>query len=176
MRDPLPIEAQHLRLRRPREDDLQALVAARNDDDVLRWLDWAPLCSADAQSLIEEQAERAFGTPGLWQLLVIASTDDDRMLGELSLLPSHEPGEPARLAISLLPEARGQGLATDALHALMDALGGEAGFDVFQFVVDARNQPVLRLAERFGAVRTAETPALAGGEASTEVTLLLSLT
>ncbi len=68
----LPIVTERLVLRPLRDEDLDALVAYRNDPEVARYQDWEEISRDDALSLVHaHDADRSLGAPGRWQQIAI---------------------------------------------------------------------------------------------------------
>lgn len=60
-----------------------------------------------------------------------------------------------QLSYWLVPEARGRGLATAVVRAMVDSVAGDAGLRSVVLDIEAGNTPSERLAERLGAERRA---------------------
>jgi RimJ/RimL family protein N-acetyltransferase len=171
---PWPLLTARLRLRAMQPGDAPVLCAVRNDPEVARWQGFAPMDDAAARDFVAEMAALAVGpfpVPGQWLQLAIAARDDDRMLGDIGLLPV--PGGACaagcvEIGITLAPQAQGRGLATEALAALGPALAS-LGLRRMRAVTDARNLRSRWLLQRAGFACLGEQPAEFRGEPCVEL-------
>lgn len=82
----------------------------------------------------------------------IVDAVDASFLGLAAVVRLDEDAGEAELGYILAPEARGRGLATEALHLLTE-WGFERGLHRLELRIDADNTTSLRVAERCGYVR-----------------------
>jgi RimJ/RimL family protein N-acetyltransferase len=82
--------------------------------------------------------------------LVIAA-DDDSYLGEI-LLFAHEHGC-GEIAYGVAPQARGRGVASEAVRLLTDWAFTTLGLERVQLKIDPRNAASIRVAEKSGYQR-----------------------
>lgn len=105
-----------------------------------------PLPAADAVSVV--RLFEQYRLSGELLHLVIADVESDAYLGEVMVMMcEHQTGE---LGCGIVPRARGQGVATEALGLL--ATWSLTALDLrrLQVLVAQNNQPALQLAERVG--------------------------
>ena len=109
------ISGEGLRLRRLTEDDAPALVRISEDGEVRRWSDPRALTQEQAVGMIQK-AKPAWAPSGHPSLLAIIGETDDTLRGTIGL----DFGTPDRATVGyrVLPEWRGQGVATAALKLI----------------------------------------------------------
>lgn len=145
------IETERLRLRAPRLSDFDA---------------WAEIFTGPAGPHLGGPFERddAFtefaATCGLWLLRGHGPwTVEPKAGGEVLgfVLIGFEPGDQVpELGYLFRPMAEGQGFATEAARALRDHAVGPMGLNDLVSYIDPENPRSVRVAQRLGAVRTAD--------------------
>ncbi|WP_082642156.1 GNAT family N-acetyltransferase [Microbacterium enclense] len=145
-----------LRLRPFEERDLDAMAAYRGDAEVCRYLPFEPQTPDDIRGRIGQlfgrtslEGERA----GL--ILVIERVSDGRVVGDLVLFHLDPQAGSAEIGWVVSPAVAGQGLATEAVRALIDTAFGVYGLRRLTARIDAENARSLALAERVGMRREA---------------------
>ena len=150
-----------VRLRRWRLEDA-ADVAVMADD---RWLSpWSTMVDGVEAWIRREMAEERGPTRA------ICLAGDDRVLGRIALRPPELASEAVRceavresdqptgeLSYWLLPEARGRGLAYDAVRLMVSTVAAASGLRTVALDIEDGNAPSIRLAERLGAERRSPT-------------------
>lgn len=150
-----PLVADGTALRAWRNSDIDAIVRACEDPEVVRWTRVPEQYSeVDAQAyLLERDVSLRAGATA--PFAIVSRDDLDRLLGSVSILRldwEHLRGE---VGYWLAPEARGQGHATRAVllacHWAFDTLGLER----IDLLAAVENLPSQRVAERAGFTREA---------------------
>lgn len=149
MTGPLPLETPRLRLRRLREDDLAAFQAYRSDEQVGRWQGWSPMAAEAARAFLREMHEGPWCPRGDWFQLALADLATDRLLGDMGLHLS-EDGTTVDIGFTLARAAWGQGLASEAVRALLPVLFKHTPAQRVRAVADVRNTASVKLLERCG--------------------------
>jgi RimJ/RimL family protein N-acetyltransferase len=146
-----PLHDDVVRLRLWRAADARALVAAWADEEVQRWTR-VPEVRDEAAALRWISAEQLRRDRNFSLDLVISPTDptDDRVLGEVGMVPLR--GEPARAELGWWVGAahRRQGVATRAVGLFATWLRSEVGISGLFAAVDAANPPSIWVAESAG--------------------------
>lgn len=149
------LETPRLILRGWRPDDFPPYAAMLADGDTTRFI------TAQGHALSEAEAwNETVWLVGHWQLLgygmfVVEERSTGAFLGRVGpLQPPWWPG--FEIAWSLAPAARGRGYATEAARATVDWSFANFPLDRIVSVIDPRNVPSQRVAERLGERRTAE--------------------
>lgn len=143
----LPLRTARLTLRALRPADAPALVAYRNDPVVARYQDWPlPYTAGAAETLIEGQAGVPGPSAGTWTQVAI--DHDGELVGDLAV-GLDGTGRLAILGYTLRREHQGQGFATEAAGALLDALF-ERGLQRVSATLDPDNIASAMLLERLG--------------------------
>jgi RimJ/RimL family protein N-acetyltransferase len=90
------------------------------------------------------QAERG------WSVWAVERRDDDRFLGDCGLQPLEHKGPEVELGYDLHPDVWGQGLATEAASAVVEAALGPLGITTVVAVVKPANAASRRVLEKAG--------------------------
>ena len=152
----LEVTRDRVRLRPFEERDLDAMAAYRGDAEVCRYLPFEPQTPDDIRGRIG----RLFGRTSLegeraGVILVIERVSDGRVVGDLVLFHLDPQAGSAEIGWVVSPAVAGQGLATEAVRALIDTAFGVYGLRRLTARIDAENARSLALAERVGIRRDA---------------------
>ena len=150
----LPVDTDRLRLRLHREQDREALLAIYSRPDVARHLLEEPWTPEDSRRRIEERLARTGLHTGEGALALVIE-HEGRVLGDVALWLTDRAHLAAEIGWVLDPAAGGQGLATEAVRAVLDLAVRESGLHRVAARMDARNTASARLAERVGMRREA---------------------
>jgi len=141
-----PLAGTRFVMRPFREDDFGAARGMEQDAATARWVPELPADDGAGVVAFYEECRR----DGSLLHLAIADRPTDAYLGEAMLaVGEHRVGE---LGCGLMPEARGRGIATEALVALTDWALSERGLGLgrVQVFVAPENVAALMLARRTG--------------------------
>jgi RimJ/RimL family protein N-acetyltransferase len=142
------IRTERLVLRKPRLDDLAAIVAAAQDPEIPRFIPYFPVPygEVEARAFLDsverawsESEERTFAVCG----------EDDLLVGVVTVR-LHEGGA---VGYWLSPSARGRGLMTDAVRAIVRWARDEHGIRWLRLTTHPENRASQAVAERAGFVR-----------------------
>jgi RimJ/RimL family protein N-acetyltransferase len=150
----LPVETPRLRLRLHREQDRAALHAIYSRPEVARHLLEQPWTEADSRRRIAERLPRTGLLTGEGELALVIE-HEGRVIGDVALWLTDRAHLAAEIGWVLDPSAGGQGLATEAVRAVLDLVLEEGGLHRVAARMDARNLASARLAERAGMRREA---------------------
>jgi len=148
---PLMIRTERLVLRRPRREDLPAIVLACQDPDVPRFMPEVPIPygEQDARRFLasvdrawRESDERTFAIAGA----------DDVYLGSVSVALR----EGGNVGYMLSPSARGHGFMTEAVRAVVRWAHEAHGIESLQLWTHPDNLASQHVAERAGFARLGE--------------------
>ncbi len=143
----LPLRTPRLILRALRATDASMLAAYRNDPEVARYQDWPlPYTDDRAAEFIAEQGDASGPRPAAWTQIGI--DQDGLLIGDLAV-GLDGTGKLAMLGYTLCRDRQGQGLATEAAGALIDALF-EGGLHRVAATLDPANIASAMLLERLG--------------------------
>lgn len=144
--EPLPIGDGAV-LRRWRDEDAPAVVAASNDPELARWIPVPqPYTLADAEGYIANT--RAWWRAG--HRFVFCVDRGGEAVGSIGLRLDRAE---AAIGYWLAPAARGAGLMTRAVEAVIAWAGSELGITEFTIHVQAENVTSCAVAERADFVR-----------------------
>jgi RimJ/RimL family protein N-acetyltransferase len=145
----LRLENEHVVLRDWRDSDAPALAAVCGEWDVCVFTS-VPWTYSDADALAWIERQRHKRAAGTVLALAIQGRDDDRALGNVNLAGLDDDRE-AAIGYWLVPEARGQGLATAAASLLIDWSLETLPLERIELAILPENQASQRVAARLGA-------------------------
>ncbi len=143
------IETERLIIRRLRDDDLETLVTYRNLPEVARWQLWDGYTAEEARELINDCNVTEPFTAGGWFQFGVALKTTDELVGDL-YLRMDEAGEQAEIGYTFAPKFQGQGLATEAVRALLHHAFTARGLHRIYGVSDPRHTASKNLLKRVG--------------------------
>lgn len=118
----------------------------REDRDIMRFM---------ASIASEKETRRVFAARLTAQhTFVIRSHDDDTPLGDIGLQVSTQFREEADIGYTVIPQAQGRGIASEALRAVCDYAFNLVGVKAVNAYVLADNVGSVRVLEKTGFVRT----------------------
>lgn len=142
---PDTIETQRLRLRPIRiEVDADALHPMLSDVATMRYWSSGPHSTVEETRAYLAPSDRREG----WDWLIITHADDDHALGWVSAGVKRQAGV-VEIGYILSPEATGQGIAREAVAAVIDAIF-DGGYRRVFADTDPDNAPSRGLLERLG--------------------------
>ncbi|MEP6659676.1 MAG: GNAT family N-acetyltransferase [Acidimicrobiales bacterium] len=117
------IETERLILRRLVPSDADEIAAYRARPEVARFQGWDEGFSIGrANALIKEMAASHPDTPGAWYQLAITLRATGAVIGDLGFHPDADEARACEIGFTVAPEYQGQGLATEAVGALITYL------------------------------------------------------
>jgi RimJ/RimL family protein N-acetyltransferase len=141
---PLTDGAVTVRLRAAR--DVEAIAAASQDAETVRWLDDPPM-DAEARRTSLARVEELWRS-GRAAPLVIADAVTDQAVGIVNL--QFREDEVATVAYSVFPSHRGQGIAPRAVRLVAQWALVEVGVGQLRLEADEANVASIRVAEKCG--------------------------
>jgi len=143
----LPLSTPRLMLRALRPADALIQLAYRNDPAVYRYQDWeVPVSLARIEAFVAEQSAVTGPRAGEWVQIGVDRAGE--LIGDLAV-GLDATGKLAMIGYTLRAERQGQGYATEAVGALIDALFA-AGLHRVAATLDPNNTPSAMLLERLG--------------------------
>lgn len=144
---PLPITTERLTIRMMRENDIDALMAYRNDPEVARYQEWEmPFTEQMARELVSAQTDHHGLVDGMFVQLAI--DHDGETVGDLAV-QLFDSSRQAFLGYSIRSEQQRKGYATEAAAAMIAALFG-AGLHRVVGTIDPANAASRRVLEKLG--------------------------
>ncbi|MEO6395167.1 MAG: GNAT family protein [Devosia sp.] len=151
-----PLETERLRLRPFNRGDVDAVYAYRCRADVAQYLFDRPMSHEEcAEAIRGRTGQIAFVAEGDKILLAAERKSDGHVVGEASLIWRHIADRQAEIGYVFHPDVQGQGLATEAAHALLDFGFGSAELHRIYARCDARNIASFKVMEKLGMRREA---------------------
>ncbi|MFB9990978.1 GNAT family N-acetyltransferase [Deinococcus oregonensis] len=151
---PLPVRTARLTLRLPRPEDAEDLLTYYSRADVAQYLLEEPWTPDQTGRQLAKRVAR-IGLDAEARALALVWEHGGRVIGDTALWLTEERGEVAELGWVMHPDCSGQGLATEAVAAVLDAAFGVYGLHRVTAQMDARNIASARLCERLGMQREA---------------------
>lgn len=146
-----PLVTSRLVVRPFREGDVDEVHAMRNDDDVIRYIPWTRGTREQAQSwLADRMAEDRLAREGDNAAWAVERREDGRLLGSVNAWWRSERHQAAEVGFAFAQHAQGQGYASEAMTALLDALFDRLPAHRVTGRADARNTASARLMSRLG--------------------------
>lgn len=148
-----PIRTERLALRPTGEHDVDALHARRNDPTTAAFQSWeTPYPRERAAELVAAMVDHDGIPPDDgWFQIAVDDAATGEPLGDLALHLTFG-GRCAEVGYTLAPGARGRGVATEAVDALVDWVVGELGASRISAMMHPDNVASIRVAERIGMV------------------------
>jgi RimJ/RimL family protein N-acetyltransferase len=138
-------DGEDLVLRRPRSEDLEAMVEQCSDAEMARWTRVpSPYSRADAEQFLAQVTDRWDAGTGAG----LAVEVDGRYAGSVGL--SFDEGNWAEIGYGLAPWARGQGIMTRAARTAIGWGFDELGLEGIRWRAIVGNVPSRRVAEQCG--------------------------
>ena len=140
------LTTEHLRLRPLEASDADPLLEVYSHPLVEAWIGPHSL-----QRVTDEIAfQRASQAERGWSVWAVETLDDGRFLGDCGLQPLEHKGPEVELGYDLHPDVWGQGLATEAARAVVDAALGPLGLERVVAVVKPAHAASRRVLEKAG--------------------------
>lgn len=149
----MELRANELVLRLPAERDLDAIVAACGDLEIARFIPFvpSPYTEADARAFLADVHEAWRASPE--RTFAVADVERDEFLGVVTV----RLREGGAVGYWLKPEARGRGVMTQAVCAVVEWARGEHGIDRLVLTAHPDNVASQRVAEKAGFRRVGTT-------------------
>jgi RimJ/RimL family protein N-acetyltransferase len=146
-----PIVTARLTLRPFNRGDVDAVYSYRSRADVSEFLFDEPMSHEEcAEAVRARTGQIAFAGEGDKILLAVERNDDNRLIGEVSLIWRSVADQQAEIGYILHPDAQGQGYATEAATALLAFGFGQVGLHRIYARCDARNLGSAGVMKRLG--------------------------
>lgn len=126
---------------------LSTFAAYRDHPDVARYQSWQHYSLDDAKALYRQIISQPVGTPGHWVQLAICDRHSGELLGDLALVIS---GQQAEVGYTVAPTHQRQGIASEALSALLGHLQRDWPVTQVQARIDCQNHASARVLEKCG--------------------------
>ena len=137
-----------LRLRQFRTEDAEAMHACFADPEAMRFWNHP----AHTKRIETERAVSRFidCTPSYYRFWAVADATTDRCLGLVNYHDGHIRSRRAAIGYIIDPARQRQGIATEALAAMLDFCFDELGLHRIQAFIDPANAASRRLVEKLG--------------------------
>lgn len=134
------------------ETDIPSFVAYRSEPAVARFQSWSADFSLDDGAALVGSQPAGFPAAGEWVQLALRPRAEhaSALLGDVAVGADAVQPDTYELGVTLAPAHQGEGIAREALTALIEHLFGDRGAHRIVMQGDARNEPVLRLMVSLG--------------------------
>lgn len=140
------ITSQRLIIRPIQVNDARALFAYRRNAAVNKYQGWIPQTLEDAETFIQKTATE-MNIPGTWFQLALLNKIDKKLIGDMGVHFKHERDQ-VELGFTIASDKQGQGLATEALQAVLSYLFVQMKKHRVTASVDPRNTASIRVLEK----------------------------
>jgi len=146
---PHPVLAtQRLRLRQFRMDDTDAMHDCFSDPDAMRYWD-RPVHTKRIET--ERTVRNCIKcTPSYYRVWAVAEAETDRCIGMINYHSGHIRNKRADIGYIIAPTHHRQGIATEAVSALVDFCFGQLGLHRLQAFINPDNSASRALVEKLG--------------------------
>lgn len=152
----LPFETERLLLRPFTRGDVDAVFAYRRREDVAQHLFDDPMTREQCTELVQTRVGQTFMLVDEDSIvLAIERREDQRLIGEVSLILRSAASRQGELGYLLHPDAQRRGYATEAAVRMLELGFAGAGMHRIYARCSAGNAPSWRLMERLGMRREA---------------------
>ncbi len=149
------LETDHLVIRRFRDDDLSSLLVYRTDPEVARFQTWGHATPEAVLYFIQEMKAAEPGRPGEWFQFSLELKASGAQIGDVGLHTLAADPRQAEIGYTLAREYQGQGLATEAVSAVLNCAFCTLNMHRITALADYANTASIRLMERLGMRREA---------------------
>jgi RimJ/RimL family protein N-acetyltransferase len=144
------ILTKRLRLRHLEVSDARRIFEYRSHPAVVRFQSWGSESPEAIESFIRNLSSTEPAQPGSWYQVGIGLLSSGELIGDCGFHVLETEPRQAEVGIALAPEFQGQGLASEALRALLNYLFVTLGNDRVYGSVDPRNVRSASLLQRMG--------------------------
>lgn len=143
---------ERVRVRRFQAADVAPFQRYRDDRGTASLQGWErPYTRAHAETFVSWAMAAPLGAPGAWAQLAVERVATPGLVGDVGV---HTVGGAAvELGVTFAPEARGAGLATEAVRLVLGHMAAVHGKRLARGYVDVANARSLALFERLGFAR-----------------------
>jgi RimJ/RimL family protein N-acetyltransferase len=143
------LQGKRVRLRGPRNDDVDALFALFSDPAVMRYWSRPPMTTlGEAQGLVGEMLD-SFEQRSLFNWMVTAR-DDDSVIGTCTLFRIDPRHRHAEIGYALRSDHWGRGIASEAVALVLDWAFRRLDLQRVEADIDPRNDGSRQLLARLG--------------------------
>ncbi|MCB0063536.1 MAG: GNAT family N-acetyltransferase [Caldilineaceae bacterium] len=152
-----PLTTERLLIRRFLATDLPALLAIRTDPELRRFQAWDAMDEAAIRRFLESMAAAEPGVAGEWFQFAITLRTSGELIGDCGLHLLAEDPRQAEIGYTLSRQFQGQGLAKEALRAILTYMFQRHQVHRIAAITDVRNRGSIKLLERLNFRREGRT-------------------
>ncbi|WP_375750502.1 GNAT family N-acetyltransferase [Vibrio sp. HN007] len=140
------LETSRFTIRAFEKTDLSTFAEYRAQESVSRYQTWTDYSYEQALAFFERMDYTHFADNGLWFQLAIASKTSNELLGDVAL--HFIDNEQIEIGFTIAPKHQKQGVATEAVYAVLDYLFNTLNKHRVIATTDARNAASYQLLEK----------------------------
>ncbi len=144
------LTTERLLIRRFTESDVASLLAIRADPEVARFQSWEESSEERMASFVTAMMQAEPGVAGEWFQFAIALRNTGELIGDCGLHPLAEEPRLAEIGYTFGRQFQGQGLASEAVTAIVKYAFTVLGLHRIAAITDVRNSGSIKLLERLG--------------------------
>lgn len=144
------IETKRLRVDRLATTDADNLYGYRSMPEVSRFQSWAPDSVENAEEFIAGAAAVSFDQPNSWFQLALRERKSEVLIGDVGLHFIDDDGFQVEIGITVSPMRQNQGVASEALEAILDYLFFNLKKHRVIASIDPGNQASVHLFQKIG--------------------------
>lgn len=145
-----PTPTDRLSIDRLKGDDAEALYRYRSNPEVTRFQNWEPSSLDEVRDFIARGSEVLPDTPGKWVQYGLYLKESGELVGDCGIHVLDDDPRQVEIGITLTPDHQGNGLASEALQAVLGYLFHSLNKHRVFGSVDPRNKASIALLERVG--------------------------
>lgn len=139
---------QHFMIRRLNHSDLAAFCAYRAAPEIAKFQSWTDYSYQQGVKLLADTDYLSFAVPGKWYQLAIIGLNSSVLYGDLAVHFIDQ--QQVEIGFTVAPQFQGQGVACEALLALLDYLFSQLSIHRVIAITDTRNVAAWKLLEKVG--------------------------
>ncbi len=151
------LTTERLLIRRFAKDDVASLLAIRSDPEVARFQSWEQSSEESIRRFVTAMMRVDPGIAGEWFQFAVTLRATGELIGDCGLHPLAEEPRLAEIGYTFGRQFQGQGLASEAVTAIIDYAFTELGLHRIAAITDVRNSGSINLLERLGFRREGQT-------------------
>lgn len=144
------IEGSRVIIRQLKLEDLENFYSYRSDPQVCRYQTFMVKSKIETEQFIDEQKERALGTPGKWLQIGIEHKKDEKLIGDCAIYFKEDEPRIVEIGYTIHPDYQRNGYATEAVRMLMKTVFKDYNVHKILAKVDVRNPSSARVLEKIG--------------------------
>jgi len=149
----LIINSKRLYIRNLKPKDLQDFYEYRSNPIVTKYQGFDTMKKQEAKRFIDDQTDKFYGVPGEWVQYGIENKKTGKLVGDCAIKLDDDNDLIAQIGITINPIFQNQGIAKEAMIAIMTWLFEVKKMHRISEIVDVENNNSIKLLEALGFKR-----------------------